>query len=194
MDFLPELSFPGGEQLEVIYQTKLVGVVVDSSLSWWPHVEYTIGNANKKLWLLIRFKRLGATQLQLLTLYHLKIRCLLEFAAPAFHGSLTGEQSRALENVQKKAFAIILGSGYKSYSQALKYLSQEELRLRRLKLCTTFAKKCTLHPRHTDMFKINCRYTYNSRNKQKYLEPKCKTTRYYNSAIPFLTRLLNTTA
>ena len=146
MDFIPELSFPGGEQLDVVYQTKLVGVLVDSSLSWWPHVEYTVCNATKKLWLLIRFRNLGATQQQLLTLYHLKIRCLLEFAAPAFHGSLTAEQSRALESVQKKAFAIILGSGYKSYNQALKTLSQEELSLRRLKLCKTFATKCTTHP------------------------------------------------
>ena len=191
MDFIPELSFPGGKQLDVVYQTKLVGVVVDSSLSWWPHIEYTVSNATKKLWLLIRFRNLGATQQQLLTLYHLKIRCLLEFAAPAFHGSLTAEQSRALESVQKKAFAIILGSGYKSYSRALKTLSQEELSLRRLKLCTTFAKKCTTNPRHADMFELNPRYKNRTRNKQKYIQPKCNTTRYYNSAIPFLTRLLN---
>ena len=53
MDYIHELYLPGGEQLEVIYQTKLVGLVVESSLSWWPHVEYTIGNANKKLCFLI---------------------------------------------------------------------------------------------------------------------------------------------
>ena len=42
MDFIPEISFPGGDQLEVIYQTKLVGVIIDSSLSWGPHVEETV--------------------------------------------------------------------------------------------------------------------------------------------------------
>ena len=89
MDFIPELSFPGDEPLEVIYQTKLVGVIVDSSLSWGPHVEYTLKNATSKLWLLIRFKSRGASQDQLLTLYQLKIRCILEFASPAFHGALT---------------------------------------------------------------------------------------------------------
>ena len=69
LDFIPELFFPGGDPIDVIYQTKLVGVIVDSTLSWGPHVEYIVKNASKKLWLLIRFKNLGATQDQLLKLY-----------------------------------------------------------------------------------------------------------------------------
>ena len=190
MDFIPELFFPGGDNLEVIYQTKLVGVVVDSTLSWGPHVDYTVKNASKKLWLLIRFKNLGATQDQLLTLYQLKIRCLAEFAAPAFHGALTQQQSNDLEMLQKKAFAIILGSGYKSYRNALLKLSQETLFSRRLQLCKSFAIKCTKNPRHADLFSPNPRYT-NLRNKKKFLEPKCSTSRYYKSAVPYLTRLLN---
>ena len=138
-DFIPELSFPGGDSLEVIYQTKLVGVIVDSSLSWGPHIEYTLKNASKKLWLLIRFKRLGASQDQLLTLYQLKIRCLAEFAAPAFHGALTLQQTNDIEMLQKKAFAIILGSEYRSYRNALNTLAQDKLQTRRLMLCSKFA-------------------------------------------------------
>ena len=126
-DFIPEFSFPGGEPLDVIYQTKLVGVVIDSSLSWGPHVEYTVTNASKKLWLLIRFKNLGASREQLITLFQLKIRCLAEFAAPAFNGALTKQQSADLEMIQKKAFGVILGSEYKSYSNALSVLSQDTL-------------------------------------------------------------------
>ena len=191
MDFIPELSFPGGDPLEVIYQTKLVGVIVDSTLSWGPHVEYTVKNASKKLWLLVRFKSRGATQDQLLTLFQLKIRCIAEFAAPAFHGALTNQQSDDLEMVQKKAFAIILGKGYKSYNNALKVLGQEKLHARRLKLCENFAVKCTKNPRHADMFELKTRNNNFTRQKQKFIEPKCKTDRYYKSAVPFLTRLLN---
>ena len=190
-DFIPELSFPGGEPLEVIYQTKLVGVIVDSSLSWGPHLEYTLKNACKKLWLLIRFKNLGASQDQLITLYQLKIRCLAEFAAPAFHGALTQQQSNDIEMLQKKAFAIILGSEYKSYRNALKVLAQDKLDTRRLKLCTTFAEKNAKHPRHADLFQPNPRYSGNTRSKNKFITPKCMTTRYYKSAVPFLTRVLN---
>ena len=191
MDFIPELSFPGGDPLEVIYQTKLVGVIIDSTLSWGPHVEYTVKNASKKLWLLVRFKSRGATQDQLLTLFQLKIRCIAEFAAPAFHGALTNQQSDDLEMVQKKAFAVILGKGYKSYNNALEVLGQEKLHARRLKLCENFAVKCTKNPRHADMFELKTRNNNFTRQKQKFIEPKCKTDRYYKSAVPFLTRLLN---
>ena len=164
---------------------------MDSSLSWGPHIEYSVRNANTKLWLLIRFKNLGATQEQLLTLYQLKIRCLLEFAAPAFHGALTNEQSNNLEMIQRKAFAIILGANYRSYNNALEVLSQNTLNTRRQNLCETFALKCIKNPRHQDLFKVNPRYTINSRNKNKYLEPKCLTSRYYKSAVPHLTRILD---
>ena len=191
MDFIPDISFPDGDPLEVIYQTKLVGVIVDSTLSWGPHVDYTVKNANKKLWLLVRFKSRGATQEQLLTLFQLKIRCIAEFAAPAFHGALTRQQSADLETIQKKAFAIILGKTYKSYSNALKVLDQEKLETRRLKLCEKFAIKCTKNPKHTDMFKLKSRNNNHTRKKQKYTEPKCNTDRYYRSAVPFLTRQLN---
>ena len=191
MDFIPQLSFPGADPLDVIYQTKLVGVIVDSSLCWGPHVEYTLKNATSKLWLLIRFKARGASQDQLLTLYQLKIRCILEFAAPAFHGALTVQQSLDLEMLQKKAFAIILGPQYRNYDNALNILCQEKLNIRRLQLCEKFAIKCTKNPRHADLFEQRGSEFKNTRKKQKFIEPKCTTTRYYKSAVPFLTRLLN---
>ena len=52
-DFIPELSYPVDEPLELIYQTKMVGVVLDSSINWGPHVDYTVKNTSKKLWQLI---------------------------------------------------------------------------------------------------------------------------------------------
>ena len=188
-DFIPDLSLPNSEPLEVVYETKLVGLIVCSSLSWGPHIEYIVKNANKKLWLLIRFKSRGGSIGQLLTLYHLKIRSILEFGSPAFHSSLTLEQSKALEVVQKKAFSIILGPRFKNYSNSLKILQQENLSERRLKLCENFALKCLSNPRHSDIFKTNL--GPKNRHTKMLIEPKCNSTRYYNSAVPFLTRLLN---
>ena len=140
--FIPELSFPSSEPLEVVYETKLVGMIISSNMSWGPHVEYTIKNANSKLWLLVRFKARGGTTDQLITLFQLKIRTIAEFAAPAFHGALTQQQSDDLEMIQKKAFGIILGPSYKSYNNALTVLGQEKLSSRRLRLCENFATKC----------------------------------------------------
>ena len=188
-DFIPELSFPSSEPLEVVYQTKLVGLVISSNLSWGPHVDYTVENASKKLWLLVRFKNRGAKQEQLLTLYQLKIRSIAEFAAPAFHGALTAQQSNELEMVQKKAFAIILGARYRNYSNALALLDQETLSSRRLKLCNNFSQKCIKNEKHADIFPR--KEGTKTRHTKTFIEPKCKTSRYYNSAVPYLTRLLN---
>ena len=141
------------------------------------------------MWQLIRFKNCGASQEQLLTLYILKIRCLAEFAAPAFHSSLTIEQSNHLEMIQKKSFAIILGANYKNYSNALNILNQVELSTRRIELCTNFAQKCITNSRHADLF--HKRRIQSTRRSTKYEEIKCKTARYYNSAVPYMTRLLN---
>jgi hypothetical protein len=173
-----------------VYQTKLVGLVISSNLSWGPHVEYTVENA--KLWLLVRFKNREEKQEQLLTLYQLKIRSIAEFAAPAFHGALTAKQSNELEMVQQKAFAIILGDRYKSsnrYSNALALLGQDTLSSRRLKLCENFSQNCVKSDKHADLFPRN--EGPKTRHSKTFIEPKCKTSRYYNSAVPYLTRLLN---
>ena len=35
-DFLPKLSFPNHKPLEVIYETRLLGVIISHDLSWNP--------------------------------------------------------------------------------------------------------------------------------------------------------------
>ena len=76
--------------------------------------------------------------------YQLKFRCLHEFAAPSFHGALTQQESNEIEMMQKKAFSVIFGTDYRSFSNALK--AQDELKPRLLMLCTSFAVKCIRHP------------------------------------------------
>ena len=60
-DFMPKLTTNTGEELEVVYELKLVGLVVTSDLSWGAHVNYTVERVNKVIWQLVRFRQLGAT-------------------------------------------------------------------------------------------------------------------------------------
>ena len=193
-DFTPQLHFPNSEALEVIYETKLLGVTITSNLSWSRHVEDICRRATKKLWVLVRFKSLGGTAEQLLTVYQTRIRSTLEFAAPVFHSGLTLDQSRQLEMVQKKALVIILGVNYINYESALSELHMERLDHRRTELCYSFAIKCTKSPKHNSMFPLNPNIRANSRNPKPYKEFPCKSSRYFNSPIPYLSRLLNTQA
>ena len=88
-DFLPDLHFPNSEPLEVIYETRLLGVILSSNLSWCAHVNDITKRATRKLWILIRFKSLGGTTDQLVKVYQARVRSTLEFAAPVFHSGLT---------------------------------------------------------------------------------------------------------
>ena len=69
----------------------------------------------------------------LVDLYHKHVRRILEYAAPVWHSSLTGEDRLKLERVQKTALHIILGENYKSYSSALKVTGNLTLFERRRK-------------------------------------------------------------
>ena len=88
-DFIPQLSIEEGKHIEVIYQLKLVGVVITSDLTWNAHINYTVSRVNKTLWQLVKFRKLGASRAKLITFYVLKIRSVLMFAAVCFHSSLT---------------------------------------------------------------------------------------------------------
>ena len=190
-DFLPQLHFPDCEPMDVIYETKLLGVIISSNLSWSPQVDYITSRATKNLWILVRFKSLGASTLQLLQVYLTRVRSTLEFAAPVFHSGLTKEQSRKIEMCQKKALAIIMGNRYTSYTFALQHLNLERLETRRENLCLSFAEMCTRNPKHQAMFPPNPNYRSNMRNPRPYKEYHCNTSRYFNSSIPYLARLLN---
>ena len=190
-DFLPQLHFPGCEPLEVIYETRLLGVILSSNLTWTAHVNDISRRATGKLWVLVRFKSLGGSTDQLLKVFQTRVRSTLEFAAPVFHSGLTQDQSRQIESVQKKAFAIILGRSYTSYEMALLTLKQERLDMRRQNISLKFALKCTVSSKHKSMFPANPTYRPNMRNPKPFLEHTCHTSRYYCSPIPSLARLLN---
>ena len=93
--------------------------------------------------------------------------------------------------VQKKALAIILANNYTSYESALLSLNLECLDIRRTNLSYSFALKCSKSHQHKTMFPSNQNFRPNMRNPKPYMEHYCKTSRYYNSAIPYLSRLLN---
>ena len=189
-DFLPQLSLEQDSHIEVIYQLKLVGVVITSQLTWQSHIAYTVTRVNTKIWQLIRFRQLGASREKLKQFYVLKIRSILMFASVCFHHSLTNEQSQMLEIQQKKCLAVILGSEYHSYSSALNISSLPRLDKLRKEATLKWAMTTQRNPLHSSLFPLNdCKI--DTRSKKIFREYKCRTTKYYNSAIPAMTRQLN---
>ena len=136
----------------------------------------------------MRFRQLGAPRNKLITLYVLKVRSILMFGAVCYHSSLSLELSRKLELQQKRSLAVILGSEYKSYSNALTLTSLPRLDDLRETNCLKWAIKARANPQHTDLFPLNHN---NTRQTNKFIEQFCRGSRLYNSAIPSMIRALN---
>ena len=51
LDFPLEVAFSDGENLEVIKDVKLLGVMIDDKLSWTKNTQYIRSKAMKKIWL-----------------------------------------------------------------------------------------------------------------------------------------------
>ena len=194
-DFPPEFDIPGfHDELTVVRETKLLGVMVTNDLKWEANTQYICAKAYKKIWTLRRMKKLDIEPLDILEVYMKEVRSILELAVPAWHSGLTLKQAADIERVQRVAVAIVL-SDFKTgrcdipYSMALETLGIESLDVRRSRLCKKFAKK-TLKSRHADMFQLNPSQ-YPTRNKPSYASTSSNTKRFYDSPLNYLTRLLN---
>ena len=122
-----------------------------SELSWNDHIDYTVSRVNGVFWQLLRFKNLGASTEKLILINILKKRSILKFGSVCFHSSLSQELSHWLELQQKRSLAVILGSQYKSYRNALFLTSLPRLDFLREKATLNWAIQAQSNPLHSDM-------------------------------------------
>ena len=99
-DFKLDIKLKGA-RIDVVEQTKLLGLIISSNLSWSANTEYIVEQCSKKTWVLRRLKYLGATREDLLDVYCKQIRIIVEFAVPVWNSSLTGDDVMKLERIQK---------------------------------------------------------------------------------------------
>ena len=144
--------------------------------------------------MLRRLKQLGATSEELLDVYQKQVRCIVEYASPVWTGGLTQDEVSQIERVQKAAFAIILGPGYKNYSEALLSLDCDSLEERRKSINLKFAKKSLKNDRFTNWF---CSETTNvhsmrtrSYEENKILPVQARTATFQRSPLAYLTQLI----
>ena len=189
-DFLPKFTM-NNDEIKMVEETKLLGVVVRSDLSWSSNTSYIVTRSHKKLWMLRRLKILGANHDDLKDIYFKQIRSILEFAVPVWHSSLTNFDRLRIERIQKSALYIILGEQYQSYTHALKVLAVDPLFKRRQKICRTFTKKCLKNSKFSKWFKQNDRKTVTRGDQPKFCQVQSRTVRFEKSAIGYMTELLN---
>ena len=127
---------------------------------------------------------------EMVDIYKLYIRSILESSAVVWHSSITQEESLDIERVQKVALRVILNSDYEDNESALMSAGLDTLHQRRTMLCKNFAKSCVKSEKMKHMFPLNPS-TVDTRNTEKFYVQHATTSRLADSAIPYMQRLLN---
>ena len=188
---MSEFSFEDGVNLEVLNETKLLGLVISTDLRWNSNTRAIYAKAMSKMWLIRRMKVLKLEPELIFDYYIKEIRVLLEQGVAVWNSGLTKSQISELEKVQKVALKIILGDQYHSYELACNFFKIEKLSTRRLQLCTKFALKLYKSDK-SDYYFTHAKKTINTRSEQKLLvENQCNTTKVFNAPHNYLARLIN---
>ncbi|KAK8371864.1 hypothetical protein O3P69_011851 [Scylla paramamosain] len=169
---------------------KLVGLVMNSNLTWQDHVDHIVKKASKLFFMLFKARSFGATQKQLVQLNCQRIRPVLEYACPVWHSGLTTAQRTTLERVQKRVCRIILGGSYNSYTATLTTFGLLSLEDRRGQLSFSFGEKMKEND-HLQLLPQRAPSRYQTRHSARLPPVRCRTERYRNSTIPYVTRLAN---
>ena len=172
-------------------EIRLLGIIVRSDLKWHSNTENLVQKSNKRLWMLRRLSKLGATREDQVDVFIKQIRSVLELAVPAWQSSISQAEKMDIERVQKSACHIILGEKYESYRSALKTLGLNNLEARRNQLCLRFGIKAEKHDKFKHWFKLNDMTVNTRQEKLKYCEVQARLCRFKKSPISFLTNILN---
>ena len=181
--------------LDIIEETKLLGTIITTDLSWEKNTQMLIKKAYSRMTILRKLYSFNVPNSDLILIYITYIRCLLEQSCVVWHSSLRQEDSTKLERVQKIALRIIMKDTYVSYENALECTKLETLEERRSKLCLKFALSSAKNEFTKDMFQLNTsKYQIQTRNREKFKVQQARTDRLYKSSIPYMQRLLNSQA
>ena len=183
-----------GNTLERIEEIKLVGVWLTTYLDWDKNTRELCRKAYARMTMLTKLKYEGTSTQDLIEVYILYIRSILEYCAVVWHSTLTSDQSKNLENVQKLCLKIITGPDYTNYEEVLDNHNLEKLSDRRQARCLKFGLKSPLHPVHSKMFPVNQHVLsdqYEGLSREHFEVNWAKTESYRMSTVPYVQRLLN---
>ena len=173
-------------------------------MKWEENTSLICSKVEGKFYLFSKLKSFGLNVDELLNIWKVMVRPITEYAAPLWHAGLSDTDINRIEDLQKTALGMILGTIYidykryykirnnpVSYDFALQKYGLTTLLQRREVLTQKFALETVKNSNHRNMFEFIQAKNMTTRNSHTIQERFCKTERYYNSAIPFMSRILN---
>ena len=119
---------------------KILGTIVNDKMSWDDNCQHLMKKVNARMQLLRSVQSFGAKHSEMVHLWTVFCRSVLEQSCAVWHSSLTQENIDDLERTQKSFCKIVLKEHYKSYESALLILDMDSLQERRQKLQLKLAK------------------------------------------------------
>ena len=175
-----------GKNLQQVHQTKLLGVVIRDDFSFKSNTELITKKAYKRMIILKNLYHFNLPLSDMIEIYCLYIRSVVEQAAVVWHSSLTKGEQLDIERIQKVAMRIILKDEYINYTHALRITGMSTLKSRRNSLCLNFARKCVRNKMTSDMFpKKNV--ILSTRNHEEFYIPLPYTLPPFGSVVPYFT-------
>ena len=141
IDVLPQVKLSDSKFIELVEETKLLGIMIQSDMNWKSNTKSLLTKGFKRIWMLRNLKRYGATDQHLVEVYIQQVRSILEMASPVWTAELTKIEINRLERVQKTAVAVIRGGQHTTYAEGLAHLKLKTLESRREELNLKFAIK-----------------------------------------------------
>lgn len=187
-DFTPTL-FINQKQLNVVYQTKLLGTIIQSDCKWDQNTTNLVKKAKTKIFFIRRLKNMGASVETLKDIYCLFVRSGLELSAPLWHHALSKGDRRRIERCQKTVLNLIRTGPHASYEDTLTEMSLISLDQRRQQLSLKMAQKMAAEEDFKHLFPR--KNGPSTRSQKTYLEPFCRSKRFKSSSIPSFITLLN---
>ena len=191
----------GKEEIKPVQTAKLLGFIINNKLNWADHIEQLQKKANKRIYFVRAMLRAGFSQADIVLFYCASIRSVLEYGAPVWHFSITEEQSKSIESIQKRVIKLIENIAHRdhnyNYVDLLSKHNLLSLKDRRINQCkNTFqmVHKDTQHPLHELLPKRSgkthgmCLRSDTNPNGCD-LSRRCKTERYKRSFVPSATKL-----
>ena len=99
-------------KLDRISVTKLLGVWITEDMSWSRNSQEICKKAYSRLSMITKLKYVGVSRDDLLDIYILFIRSIMEYCAVVFHSRLTQQDIMKIERIQKTCLKGFLGDCY----------------------------------------------------------------------------------
>jgi len=149
-------------------QTKFLGMIFDSRLTWAPHIKYLVDKCKKRLNIIrcLSGTGWGASKSTQLTLYRALIRSCLDYGAQAFNSAAVNEKKK-LDTIQYQALRTACGAMHGTALEALQVECGEPgLQIRRIQQQLQLAVKIEYTQNHPAKHVLyDCWQNHYGRNK-----------------------------